>query len=537
MLMLLPFRAAALAAASLLAVAAVATAQDRIPDEPSPPVYAPSLPPPANATVVTRPPTLPVVTLREAIILAYSMTPELLAERANLRATDFRLPQARSAYGPTLDFQASQGYQRDTTELLPNRFIKRQGWANSASLIFNQPIFTFGRLRARENAARAEIALGRDSLRLQEAQTLLDVVTAYVLVQRDVESVRIAQENLDLLGRQYRDSTERFRVREITSTDLQQIETRVEVGRAQLVESQGRLGASRAQFLQAVGAEPGAVLAAPEPLPIGAPTLEQAYAYAEVNSPLIRAAQSREKISRANIDAARADTGPTVSLRGTGNYGTVSPYSSDLRTTSLRGEVVLSQPLIDSGLRSANLRAAREVNESDWRLIDQAFRDTRQGVAAAWSQLTAAALSAENYRRAEDAARRAYEGALEQEKAGARTTLDVLDLLRDLLNVQLNRVSAETNEYVARANLLASMGRLEGPLLVPGIEAYDPTRHFERVRSKGDIPLLTPGISALDGLFTRDNSTDRPIRDPAGPLRTEAPVLNAEPALPAVTRR
>lgn len=522
-------RAASLAAAAL---AAAAAAQDGIPSRRTAPVYAPAPPFGGPAAAGRR-----VATLRDAILLAYGDNPQLLSQRAELRATDNRLPQARAAYGPTLDFQGSEAFQRDTSELRPRDFVKRDGFANTASLILNQPIFTFGRLRARENAARAEIALGRDSLRLQEAQTLLDVVVAFIAVRRDSDSVAIGRENLDLLGRQYRDSAERFRVREITSADLQQIETRVEVGRAQLAESEGRLGASRAEFLQAVGAPPADALAAPEPLPLGAPSLDQAYAYAELNGPLLRAAHAREKISRANIDAARADTGPTVALRGSGAYGTLTPYAGDLRTTSVRAEVVLTQPLIDSGLRSANIRAAREANEADWRLIDQALRDVRQGVAAAWSQRNAAAVAVDDYSRAEDAARRAYEGALEQEKAGARTTLDVLDLLRDLLNVRLNRVTAEANEYLARANLLASMGRLEAPLLLPEVRAYDPAANLDAVRSKGDIPLLTSGLSALDALPSRGNRVDRPIRDPAGQLRTEAPVIRRDPALPPLTRR
>lgn len=523
--------AAALAAAAL---ATAAGAQDGIPSGRAAPVYLPAPPRAGGDAVATG---RPVATLRDAILLAYSGNPQLLSERAQLRATDNRLPQARSAYGPTLDLQGGEAFQRDTSELLPRNVVTRSGFSNTASLIFNQPLFTFGRLRARENAARAEIAFGRDSLRLQEAQTLLDVVTAFATVRRDLDSVAIARENLGLLGRQYRDSAERFRVREITSTDLQQIETRVETGRAQLAETQGRLGASRAQFLQSVGAEPADGLAAPEPLPVGASSLDQAYAYAELNSPLLRAAHAREKISRANADAARAEAGPTIALRGVGGYGTVTPYASDLRTTSVRAEVLLTQPLIDSGLRSANIRSAREANEADWRLIDQALRDVRQGVASAWSQLDASAVAVADYTRAEDAARRAYEGALEQEKAGARTTLDVLDLLRDLLNVRLSRVNAQANEYVARANLLAAMGQLEAPLLLPEIRAYDPTANLDEVRRKGDIPLLTSGLSALDSLATRSNDADRPIRDPAGPLRTEAPVIKREPALPPLTRR
>lgn len=533
-------RAVIIRAVSLVALANAGAdaAQDKeVPTRPRAPVYTPALPADADPAVAARPAVQPVATLREAIKVAYASNPTLLSQRASLRSTDNRLPAARARFGPTLDLAATQAYQRDRTETLPRTIFSEQGFSNTAQAVFNQPLFTFGRLRSAEEQARAEIALARDSLRLQEAQVLLDVLTAFVSVQRETLFVSISQQNLDLLGRQYRDSAERFRVREITSTDLQQIETRVELGRAQLLEAQGRLNASRADFLNVVGAPPATELAEPDPLPIAAETVEAAYDYAEVNSALVRAAHSREKVSRAVVAAARAEQRPRLDLRGGATYGSVSPYSNNLRTTQLRSDLTFSVPLIDSGLRRANERAALEANEADWRLIDQALRDVRLGVGSSWSQLTSARAAIINYTRAEDAARRAYEGALEQEKAGARTTLDVLDLLRDLLNTRLNLITAQANEYVARANLLASMGRLEAPLLVPEIRAYDPTEHFNRVRSKGDIPLLTPVLSSLDGLMMRENQTDRPIRDPAGQLEIEPPALIAEPALPPLTKR
>lgn len=518
-------------AGPLVAPANRGTAIERLP------IYTPSFPYGADAPTAARSAEQQVTTLRDAIVLAYWSNPRLLAQRATLRSTDNRYPIARSAYGPQLSIQAVEAYQRDRTEIISGTYRPQQGFSTTASLILNQPVYTFGRLKSAENIALGQIAFGRDTLRLVEAETVLNAISSYVAVRRDTLSVEVADENLRLLTRQYSDSAERFRVREITSTDLQQIETRVEFGRAQLLQAQGQLGVSRSQFLQNVGAVPGP-LVDPSPLPIASPTLDQAYAYAEANSPVLRAAQSREKISRAGIDAARAEQGPRVDLRGTGTYGTTSPYSNDLRNTSIIGQAVASLPLIDSGLRRAQLREAREANDSDWRLIDAALRDTHQAVAGSWNQLTAARASLVHYQQAADAAQRAYDGALIQEKAGARTTLDVLDLARDLLSVRTNFIVAEANEYLARANLLAAMGRLEAPLLVPDIATYDPTANFDKVKRSGDIPLLTGVLAPLDGITTRDPKTDRPVRDPSGPLVTggEVPLTTEVPPRPDMTR-
>lgn len=509
-----------------------ASAQDRVPTDRRPPIYTPDYRFGADAGVTADTAITPITKLRDAITLAYWSNPRLLAQRASLRSTDNRYPAARSAYGPTVDVQASYDYSRLRSEFRPGTFSGASGFSSTATAIFNLPLYTFGRNRSAVNSVLAEIALGRDSLRLAEAELMLSVITAYVSVQRDEAALQAARDNLTLLDRQYRDNTLRYQVRDITLTDLQQIETRLELGRAQLLSAQGQLGSSLSLFVQNVGAPPGP-LAAPPALPMTMGTLDQALSYAETHNAVIRGAQAREKGSRAQVDGARAQTGPRIDLRGTGNYGPVSPYSDTLRATTLVGQVVLQMPIVDSGLRRAQIREAQEANDADWRLIDSAVRDTRQSVTSSWEQMNAQQSSLEHYRQAVDAAQRAYDGAVLQERAGARTTLDVLDLARDLLNVRTNSIIAQANAYLARANLLAAMGQLEAPLLVPTIQSYDPTVHLDAVDGRGGLPLLRDILSPIDGLTTRDIAPDRPLRDPG--TTATIPVTVSPTPIPAAT--
>ena len=475
-----------------------------------------------------------VTTLAQAVSLAYRSNPRLLAQRANARSADYRYPAARSQFGPSLNVSAAYNFNRLRTELLPGNWAGAQGFTSTAGAVLNQPLLTFGRNSAAAAGALAESQFARDSLRVAEADVMLGVVGAYVRLQREANAVTIARQNLELLERQYRDNAERFRVRDITASDLQQIETRVEFGRAQLTNALGQYGTAQGSFLREIGARPGA-LAAPDLLDVHVASLGQALSVAEINAPLVRAAQAREKISRAALEAARAESRPRVDLQGTADYGTVSQFSDQLRTTQIVGRAVLTQPIIDSGLRNARRNEAAQANQADWRLIDDAVRETHQSVTEAWNVLTAARGSLANFRLAVDAAQRAYDGAQLQQKAGDRTTLDVLDLARDLLNIRLSYNAALADEYVARAALLAAMGQLEAPLLLPGIPAYDADAHFARVRGKGDIPLLTPALAGLDGALNRDTRRDRPLRDSAAleavpgpvPLQAPAPVSPA----------
>ncbi len=454
----------------------------------------------------------PIRTLAEAITLAYRTNPQLLSARADARSVDYRIPQARAAFGPSLNATGAYTFTRVRTETAPGSFTGAQGWMSTAALVLNQPLFTFGRNAANATGAVAASELQRDVLRLTEAQILSNVVTAYVSVLRDAAAVTIARENLALLERQLDDNSRRYAARDLTQTDLEQTRTRVEFGRAQLLQAEGNLGVSQKQFLQFVGAPPGE-LAAPDLIDVRFATLAAAYAYGEANSALIRAAQARERVSRAAVAAARADYLPRVDLRGTADYGSVSPFNDRLRATQLVGQVVLTQALVDSGLRRARVGEAREANQSDWRLVDMALRDTRQAIGSAWDQLAATRTSLANYRAAIDAADRAYQGAVLQQRAGDRSTLDVLDLARDLLTVRTSYNTALANEYIARASLLAAAGLLEAPLILTGLTAYDAGAHTARVRDNGDIPLLTPLLSAVDGVTNPNLRRERPSRD------------------------
>lgn len=516
---------ALLCATVALCVPLAAQARDQVPEpQPSPPpVYKPAYPAGSDASIAARAPMEPVGSMADALSLAYWTAPDLLSQRASLRSTDQLYPAARSAYGLRIDLQGSHTFTKsriESTDFLGNPQVGRfDGFGSTGQAILTQPLFSFGRRSAAEADALARIAFGRNQLRLTEADTMLGAITAYVSVIRDRQVVEISRQNLELLDRQLKDESERFRVREITSTDLQQVETRYSFGQAQLLTARGQLGSSSSQFLQQVGALPADQLAPPMPLDLGVTTIEEAYAVAEANSALIRAAQAREKVSRAAIESAKKEQLPDVTLQGVYTNGPTTPYINSERSSDIRGTVNVNVPLIDSGGRSARIAQAQEANESDWRLIDSAFRATRQAVAQAWDLHRASLESLDFYRRATEAAQKAYDGAVIQQRAGARSTLDVLDLARDLLNVRTNYVTAQANEYLGRAQLLSAMGRLEAPYLIPGTRAYDPAKHFEDVNNNGDVPILTSVLSGIDSLAAGRLTGDRAVRDVAGELR------------------
>jgi len=472
----------------------------------------------------------PVAALPDALRRAYWSNPALQAQRAATRGTDWRVPQARAAYGPKLSASASYGWQRDNFETAPGSYTPLSGWASTAQAILNQPLFTFGRSAAAEQFASAQADYQRNVLRSSEQQTMLDTVTVYMSVLRDRGGLGIARDNLALLEQELADNRERFRSREVTSTDVQQVETRVALGQAQLLLAERAVAGSEATFLRVIGMTAANDAAAPDPPPLPVRSLEEAYAFAERHNPLLFAARSREQISRAQMASARADMMPRVDVRGAADYGTVSPYSSNLRQNTLRGAVVMTAPLFESGLRRSRVAEAAALNDADWRLMDAAMRENRAALADSWSEWQAQTGAITRLGEAVESARQAYDGALLQERAGLRTTLDVLDLARELLSARNAYNAAVANAAIAKARLLFVMGALDYATLMPDEPRYDAGSHYDDVRHKGDVPLLTPMIRALDRTVA-GGGMPRPLRDPSAKATTPGFTLKDDASL------
>ena len=492
----------------------------------APPLFARERPDPAQAEAVTT-----VTDLPTALEQAYERNPALLAERSRLKATDEQVAQARSQYGPQLNITGSYGYnytKYETSNFLGQPLTETsRGWSGTVSAILDQPVFTFGRLAWNERQALGNVDFQRERLRLIEMQTIRDTIEGYLGVRRDSAQLGIAQENLALLDRQFSENSERFVYREVTRNDLDQVTTRLEQARATLESARGALGRSEARFVQVIGANAGELAVLPD-LPGLPQTLEDALVAAETLSPVIRAAQAREKISHSALNGARADLLPSVSTRGVATYGRVSNLDPSRYQQELRGDVTVTVPLWDSRRNYSRIREAKDANDADWRLIDQAFRDVRADVTGNWAQLNASRAAIRRLEAAVAAAQSTYDSSVIQQRAGARSTSDVLDLARDLLNAKASLLNARSDEYLARAALLLAMGKLGLGDLDPNAELYDPEKHYYKVDDSGDTPPFNYIPATLDRNFALPKPVERDPRETAPPVQPSEP-LEPEP--------
>jgi len=460
-------------------------------------------------------------TLADAIALAYQSNPTLQAQRAQLRFQDEQYVQARAGYRPTVSASSQAIYEARRCNP-PSQFsqacqtAKSEANQVSATVTVTQPIYTSGAATAAVNQAEADILTQRENLRAVENQVLLDTVTAYVDVRRDQQALAIREENLNVLKRQVEETRARFDVGEVTKTDVAQAEAELAQAQAAFSVGQAQLAVSRAEYANVVGQSPGDL--APEPeLPLLPKTIDQAFDTAEVNAPAIRAADYSVQSAEFQVAAAKAAKGPTVSLQGVFNDSTgIYPWNPSNFSRRFDIAINVTQPIFVGGVRESQIRQAVE-RENFFRIQGQGARRTMvQNISQAWNRLLAGragiAANLEQVR----AARVAYEGAREEEKAGLRTTFEVLQQEQILRDAELSLNTSRHDAYVATATVLQVAGLLEARLMVPDIPVQPGGHDFHRLKNATGYVPWEEGVKALDSTFSK------PVRE--APLPLDAPI-------------
>lgn len=425
-------------------------------------------------------------TLRDALIRAYASNPTLTGARAQQRANDENVPIAKARGLPGLDLSGSYS---ENLERSQSTSPARQA---AGRLNLDVPIYQGGGVRNAIKAADARVDAGRESLRDTEASVFAAVVAAYMDVLRDEAIVGLNRNNVKVLTTNLEATRDRFEVGDLTRTDVAQSESRLALARGQLESAEAQLIASRERYVELVGDEPGA-LQQPPPLPNLPTTTEQAVATAIEDNPDLKAANKNVEAARYDVGAAKSARLPRVTAVAEKSYanflGSLESFvpgfvqSQTAENASVGVQLVL--PLFQGGGPGAQVRQAQARNSQ---AIEQAIATERGVVAqtrtayASWRASNANIVSSEA---AVAAAALSLEGVRAENTVGTRSILDILNAEQELLNAQVQLVSARRNAYVAGFSLLAAMGQAEADDLgLDGGPLYDPTANYKRVRNR-----------------------------------------------------
>jgi outer membrane protein len=421
------------------------------------------------------------LSLREALTTAYATNPQIESARANLRATDEDVAKANAGWRPSLSLNGSEGFQNIITDQPAHGESDRNQLSGTASL--TEPLFRGGRTVAEIRRAKALVRAGQARLVNAEQTVLLDAVTAYMDTARDTANVEYRRSNVQVLQDQLDASNTQLNAGAITQTDVQQTQARLATSRAQLSIADGQLVTSRAKFERVIG-RPAEMLEAMPALPPLPATLDEAVTQAVAMAPTLIFAQENSRAADYAIDQATASLLPQVSLslqyqyaKNSSQIGFISPKVTQ-RDASIYLQVTV--PLYQGGAEYAAVRQAKEQRSQSLADVTDADRQVREVAQSAWGTFTSARDSIASNELAVQANQGAVMGVLQEQRAGERSILDILNAQQELLFGQVGLINAQHDTTVAAFQLLASTGQLTAKSLALETPLYDPLKHYNR---------------------------------------------------------
>lgn len=333
-----------------------------------------------------------------------------------------------------------------------------------------QPLFRWDRWvalrRADEQVAQAEA-----DFKAAEQNLVFRVSQRYFNVLSAKDQLEATEGALAAVSRQFEQAEQRYEVGLIAITDVQESRAAADQSRAAVIAAKRTLSTNQ-ELLRELTGEMFTTLAAPGedmPLKSPSPASEEQWVSAamEQNLALISSRLSLD-IAKEAISNARTGHYPTLDLVGTRfnnaqnadqiNNGNPSPANSDITQDSIA--LQLTVPIYSGGAVSSRVReqvyrhrAARERLERTARETERAARDAYLGVNSGIARVQALRQAVESSRTALRASEAGFE-------VGTRTTVDVLDAQRRLLDAETNYARSKYDYIIGIIQLKQAAGTL-----------------------------------------------------------------------------
>ena len=393
--------------------------------------------------------------LSEVYEQAKSYDAEFLTAQFNLDAASKRVPLAKSAFRPQLTFGADAGLGTLADD-------GESTYKDTAlTLTLSQSLYNRSDKKLIDQAELG--VLQADAQYAAVGQTLiLRVATAYFDVLRAKASQQFSQSELQAISRQREQAERRFDVGLVPITDVRSAQAQYDLAVAQEIAATNQVSTAREALLRISGINTNDLATLADDLPLTPPEpadIDQWVKVAkEQNLELVIARLAAES-SKTQIDIERANKRPTLSLVGSAAATTTDQLG---RSDANRGEVKLQfrLPILTGGRVNALVAQARAQSQasaenlvSQERATTQQTRDGYRGVEASISRVTALRQALVSTQKSAEATEAGF-------RAGTRTSVEVLQALRDTYRARSDYAGARYDYIINSLNLKAASGTL-----------------------------------------------------------------------------
>ena len=330
-----------------------------------------------------------------------------------------------------------------------------------ARLFLRQSVFDLSAIRNYQaGTAGVRVAELNESLAREEVASRTGL--SYLEALRADRAVVAAQANVELAQALLQLARDQRNAGVATGVDVIRAQTRLAEQQVGLAQAQTDSEQARLNLQRLIGLPLGSPLTLTDQLRFvddPPPSVDTAVAQAAQDRREIQVAEEENRVSRLEVQSARAEHLPSLEVLGDYGPSGITPGSFDLPTR--RVAVQLNVPIFNGGLTQGRVTAAasrqRQTELSLANIRGQVEEDVRLAVTTLRTAAVQVRAADENV----TLAQRELEMARDRFRAGVADNLEVITAQTSLANARVSQVTALAQHNAARLNLAAALGRAE----------------------------------------------------------------------------
>jgi len=459
--------------------------------------------------------------LTEAVGIALSQYPSIIAAEARVQSADSDIITARSGHLPQVSWQGTNNVYSGapSTPFQPNNT-----WIQSPAVNVN--IWSGWRIQSGVERAQAVFDTRKQQQRITRDEVAFLVVEAYLNWVRTAELIRLANRNLVAHERLRNDVVKIAAVDQGRRIDVEQAEVRLENARLSLRqrESEHEIFSQRLRRM---------LLGRLPPHPSGYETIrgsfpgnpDQALSFITDTHPLIAQQLSEIEAAQAAVRSARSGFSPTVNLS----------YQKQVTQGTGQGDYItqlnVSVPIFDGGASYGSTMSAQSLVEAAQQALSEARITLRERLLSSWSEFSSAKQRAELGKRQVATAEKLVVGYDQQFRVGRRSLLDLLTIQDNLYSYETQATNAHFEQKIAQARILAVLNRLA---LAYQAQGDDGGLSAASAGGSGAASGARASIVSADGTLINRGSANRlSVTEPTG--SSAAVAVPSTPTAPSVS--
>ena len=404
--------------------------------------------------------------LEEELARLVAEHPQIRAAVKSVATNREEVRKAAASYYPTVNLagEFGQQYIDSPTERADPVHKPSSRTKETSTLTVTENLFDGFTTESSARSANLNRLVSEATLASTKQNTLMEGVSAYVDVMRQLQLVDLASQNEETIQIQLNLEDERVQQGSGIAVDVLQAKSRLQLAKERRVRFDGNLENAFTRFSQVFN-HPPALDRLVEPVPAAdliPDSLESAIDVAIIENPQVLNSSRQIEVAREGLRQARAEYMPSIDLVGTANFEKDNEAVIGVRRDY---SVLLTAnwDLFTGFTARANTAQASFQLSASHDTYDYTVRKVIEQVRLSWQALQTARQRLDLLENAVNIASEVFESRKALRASGRETVINVLDAESEITNAQINYASALFDEREAVYRLLLSMGRLNLP--------------------------------------------------------------------------